>query len=221
MDKQQLKEAVGELNLVDTVSEAGGVSYIDTAVSVMQVYDLIDQLDEPEVLSQEWIEDNTFVVTDEDGDDYAVVENRKLKDKLVPKQELPVIPKYVADWIKKAKRYHSISWVLNYENIKNWSNELTLWCFESGNDDNLHKLARAWLDGYKVEEEPLYYVINNGNYFLLAKDKWNGFIFSTRGNSRLGGAKNSPAKFKLTEQEIKDYDERYWAFAKPVEEMEE
>ena len=28
-------------------------------------------------------------------------------------------------------------------------------------------------------------------------------------------------EFHLTEQEIKDYDERYWAFAKPVEEMEE
>ena len=47
MKKQELKEAVGELNLVDTVFEADGVSYIDTAVSVTQVYDLIDQLEEP------------------------------------------------------------------------------------------------------------------------------------------------------------------------------
>ncbi|WP_373742921.1 DUF1642 domain-containing protein [Jeotgalibaca porci] len=47
MKKEQLKEAVGELNCVDTVFETDGVSYIDTAVSVMQVYDLIDQLDEP------------------------------------------------------------------------------------------------------------------------------------------------------------------------------
>ena len=46
--KEWLKEAVGELNSVDTVFEADGVSYIDTAVSVMQVYDFIDQLDEPE-----------------------------------------------------------------------------------------------------------------------------------------------------------------------------
>ena len=48
MDKNQLKEAVGELNLVDTVFESDGVSYIDTAVSVTQVYDLIDRLEEPE-----------------------------------------------------------------------------------------------------------------------------------------------------------------------------
>ena len=47
MNKQELLEAVGELNLVDTVFDADGVSYIDTAVSIMQVYDLINQLDEP------------------------------------------------------------------------------------------------------------------------------------------------------------------------------
>ena len=48
-DKEWLKEAVGELNLVDTLFEYDGVSYIETAVSVMEVYDLIDQLDEPEI----------------------------------------------------------------------------------------------------------------------------------------------------------------------------
>lgn len=63
MNKEQLKEAVGELNLVDTVFEVDGVSYIDTAVSVTQVYDLIDQLDEPEkvVIPQfvaDWYESN-------------------------------------------------------------------------------------------------------------------------------------------------------------------
>ena len=45
-DKEWLKEAVGELNLADTVFESGGVSYIDTAVSVTQVYDLIDQFED-------------------------------------------------------------------------------------------------------------------------------------------------------------------------------
>ena len=46
--KEWLKEAVGELNLVATEFEADGMSYMDSAVSVTQVYDLIDQLDEPE-----------------------------------------------------------------------------------------------------------------------------------------------------------------------------
>lgn len=47
MKKEQLKEAVGELNLVVTEFEADGMCYMDRAVSVTQVYDLIDQLDEP------------------------------------------------------------------------------------------------------------------------------------------------------------------------------
>ena len=66
-DKEWLKEAVGELDLVNTVFEPDGVSYIDTAVSVMQVYDLIDQLDEPEILSQEWIEEHRKSYTMEDS----------------------------------------------------------------------------------------------------------------------------------------------------------
>jgi len=48
MNKEQLKEAVGELNLVDTVFDSGGVTYIDAAVSWRQVYALISQLDETE-----------------------------------------------------------------------------------------------------------------------------------------------------------------------------
>ena len=52
-DIEWLKEEVGELPCVDTVFSRGGSSYIDSAVPVMAVYDLLDQLDEPEVLSQE------------------------------------------------------------------------------------------------------------------------------------------------------------------------
>ena len=47
MKKEQLKECIGELNLVVTEFEADGMCYMDRAVSVTQVYDLIDQLDEP------------------------------------------------------------------------------------------------------------------------------------------------------------------------------
>lgn len=43
-----LKEEVGELPCVDTVFNSDGSSYIDSAVPVMAVYDLLDQLDESE-----------------------------------------------------------------------------------------------------------------------------------------------------------------------------
>lgn len=47
MKKEELKEEVGKLNLVDTEFEADGLCYMDRAVSVTHVYDLIDQLEEP------------------------------------------------------------------------------------------------------------------------------------------------------------------------------
>ena len=47
MKKEQLKECIGELNLVVTEFEADGMCYMDGAVNVTQVYDLIDQLEEP------------------------------------------------------------------------------------------------------------------------------------------------------------------------------
>ena len=62
------------------------MSYIDTAVSVMQVYDLIDQLDEPETLSEEWLDENksSWMKMKVDGH-YIPVE--KLQNLLVPKQK--------------------------------------------------------------------------------------------------------------------------------------
>lgn len=57
MDKQQLKEEVGKLTLVVTEFEADGMCYMDSAVSVTQVYDLIDQLDEPEKDEPKYVAD--------------------------------------------------------------------------------------------------------------------------------------------------------------------
>ena len=185
MKKEQLKEAVGELNLVDTVFEADGVSYIDTAVSVTQVYDLIDQLDEPEVLSE----------------------------------ELPVIPRFVADWIEEMKQderpfYSVMSTLMNKTN-----HEWAVW--KSANMNFSEIVAQAWLDGYTVEEEPKYYVSERdeeyGGFWFLSKNN-NGDI--SIGVNR-DWSEVDWGRLKLTEQEIKDYDSRYWAFAKKVEELED
>ena len=92
MDKQQLKEEVGKLNLVVTEFEADGMCYMDRAVSVTQVYDLIDHLDEPEVLSHEWIDKNKESrinnLRKRTKDDVVPVD--KLQNLLVLKQELSV-----------------------------------------------------------------------------------------------------------------------------------
>ena len=126
-----------------------------------------------------------------------------------------VIPKYVAEYMELAEGKVPLMRILETatkrDEYPKWKKAYD-WI--SANDETF---ARAWLDGYTVEEEQRYYVINNQNYFLLAKDKGHGFVFSTGGNLKLGNTNSISATFKLTEQEIKDYDERYMAFAIPVE----
>ena len=145
MDKNQLKEAVGELNLVDTVFEADGVSYIDTAVSVMQVYDLIDQLDEPVKV---------------------------------------VVPRFVAEAFEKVKGSNVYAESI-LKDMYNSSDEVANWLVAPSNEK---LLLRAWLDGYEIEKEPLYYAKlkvatlpnwdNNGDdFFATLDDSSGGAVF--------------------------------------------
>src|SRR5699024_10241948 len=70
----------------------------------------INQLDEPEVLSQKWISENVeyayFDMLDGSGrlsSATAIIKPENLQNLLVSKQELPVIPKFVAEWIESRK----------------------------------------------------------------------------------------------------------------------
>lgn len=66
------------------------------------------------------------------------------------------IPQYVADLIEEARTYE---WDLDdlFEHISDslGDTEVSIWFYTLGNID---VLARAWLDGYTVEEEKQYYV---------------------------------------------------------------
>ena len=127
-----------------------------------------------------------------------------------------VVPDFVAEWIESPDR--------DLDDMYVWERPKNVYEWTFGKSDSLENsrykdLLDAITDGYEVEDKQKYYVINNQNYFLLAKDKGHGFVFSTGGNSKIGNTDNISATFKLTEQEIKDYDERYWTFAVKVEEV--
>ena len=176
--------------------------------------DLINQLDEPEVLSQEWLDENKSSWTKLKIDGYYIPVE-KLQNLLVPKQELPVIPKFVAEWIKETKPYKSLRVAFEYiaqRKRDNHDDKLAFWV-EEGNSETF---ARAWLDGYTIEQEPKYRVMD-GNTTLLGRI--NGLMLTTV--EILEYYPEYTPTFEFTEQEIKDYDERYFAFAKPVEELEE
>jgi hypothetical protein len=186
--------------------------------AITRIKKKIDRLDEPEVLSQEWIDDKTFVVTDSDGDDYAVVGHASLQNLIIPKQEIteeqvinwldkndfydhitaetvleravdegelsyygtkysviktPTIPKYVAEWIEEANDRK----LTLYGAICDCPREVDYWLID-GDCSNQGTFARAWLDGYTVEREPLYYALVKGHELVtdagdLTSKYWN------------------------------------------------
>ena len=168
--------------------------------------------DELEVLSQEWIESNS-VYASSDGvtEEYIHVDDLKellvpkhqtvevqkliskysidtmstydvkveregfvkdLQNLLVPKQDKPVIPQFVADWIEKWKREELI--------LRDWSRfnlddeneyEVAEWLYDN-DDDEINILRKFTLIdairyGYEVEKEPHYHVAFRGESNLL------------------------------------------------------
>ncbi|EPD0962628.1 DUF1642 domain-containing protein [Listeria monocytogenes] len=146
------------------------------------------------------------------------------RDLVAPAPVLKV-PQFADDWIKHCKqREYDLACLLDYED-SDMSAEMYEWLISSA--DNQELLARAWLDGYEVEKEPLYYVrlpLSTWNddaaelevinmYVLLNKQSdettFTGLIIN----------KNKKWTTKLTEAEIKGMPEGdiYWQFAVPVE----
>lgn len=147
----------------------------------------------------------------------------------VEEQERIVVPQFVADWISRHKQEgYNLIWSISYEN-NDMPDEIYEWLTSAA--DNQELFARAWLDGYEVEKEPLYYVrlpLSTWNddaaelevinmYVLLNKQSdettFTGLIIN----------KNKKWTTKLTEAEIKGMPggDIYWQFAVLVEELEE
>ena len=128
----------------------------------------VNQLDELEALSQEWIDKNVVYVRGL-GDIFEAVAVESL---LVPKKELPVIPKYVAEYLEYAKKHGSLIKVMELASISGGG--ITMKKEYDWISENSETFARAWLDGYKVEEEPLYHALIKGHELVDSYDiYWN------------------------------------------------
>lgn len=140
--------------------------------------------------------------------------------KQLDEPQKPVVPRFVADWIEYAKKKGD-SLAISF---KPWNlygveySKADRWI-----EDNQETFARAWLYGYEVEKEPLYRVImpnpqsKNGNVLVLRRTQQGTITVNKvkKITARLGEGMD------LTEEEIKSVDERFWAFAVPVEEVAE
>ena len=127
---------------------------------------LINKLDEPEVLSQEWIRNNQ-----ERKGVYFFVNVTKLQNLLVPKQELPLLPKYVHEWITNYRDKYDL-----YPGLRMLENNTFVWGqIYEWYRMNTQKFVNAYLTGeYEVEEEPLYHALIKGHDLVNDYDiYWN------------------------------------------------
>lgn len=94
-----------------------------------------------------------------------------LYDSFFPK---PVVPQYVADWIKKCKMFKSFAVSLSFAlqpsvwEANSLSGECIEWLMDAENQETY---ARAWLDGYEIEKEARYRVrfkgVSNTHTYLV------------------------------------------------------
>lgn len=132
------------------------------------------------------------------------------------------VPKYVAEFIKRYEKVEDekpkISVLDNilrdlYDKYQNdIENKVLDWIARSS---NLLTLIDAVRNGYVVEEEPKYYV-----KLLPMEEGFLNLLTETETYDISSALERKGFKTKFTEKEIKAIDERLWAFAVPVEEVE-
>ena len=119
-----------------------------------------------------------------------------------------VVPAFIDSFIKYTKA-EGMSLFIAMVKVQNKETE---WIIK--HEDTF---ARAWLDGYEIEQEKLYTVEipnPNLNAHVVLQKTGDGLVLVTVGNAGWAEWESS----KLTEAEIKQDFDFLWQFAKPVEE---
>ena len=91
--------------------------------------------------------------------DYLLLSNGEAElylESQLQQQALPVVPECVGEWIEcvKGKNNNALA-LLDDDNMPDDVNE---WLFFQRNDDNINLILRAWLDGYTIEKQKLFYL---------------------------------------------------------------
>src|SRR5699024_943939 len=146
----------------------------------------------------------------------------ELDSQEVLSQELPVVPAWFHEWWKDVYKgegnlLHNIA-QFHDKLYSSETREMGVYIEDSGNKKKLLNIIINELD-YVVEDEQKYFVSSRESvgFWFLSKNNDNEVVIGT--NKDYYDRKWE--SLKLTEEEIKDYDSRYWAFAVKVEELEE
>lgn len=231
-DKEWLKEMVDEKSEVVSSwalgrSEDWYWKNDNLKINKGLLFDLIDQLEKPEITEEQaWSKiklENHYHIAPAYVEVYEKAIKRGIKPEYFNETEKPVIPQIVADYIKDCEE-QAIHWFEAMDGIASdyhadKEDERTKKVYEwvMRNPD---KFVDAFRNGYEVEKEQKYHVVNKENYFMLRKyDGLVDILYASSPMSRDEYGKDT--RFMLTEKEIKDYDPRFWQFAEPVEEVTE
>lgn len=212
----------------------------DTQVCVRVTTDKIAKLDQPEPQSGkvkkineimlELINRKHMDILSDDDITQMLIEALNIVNTLDEPKPV-VVPKETADFIEtydsSNDRYSVLATIMKD----------IIDCYSPDTDDffteSLEKNIQAVLNGYVVEEEKKYYVrlplfeddedaselVPRDKYLTINARSGESYLLSHR--IALAGARSdSDWKSQLTEEQIKSEDERYWAFAVPVEEVE-
>lgn len=135
-------------------------------------------------------------------------------------QAIPAVPEDVAEWIEilKTKGLKPLKNPETYEETgftEETLQDIVFWISEHQED-----YMRAWLDGYTVEKPQLFYIDLPKVFGLSDSTSDSTFVSKAESGIISEFTKGKDYALKLTEQEIKSIDERYWQFAVPVEDGE-
>ncbi|MGM8059529.1 DUF1642 domain-containing protein [Listeria monocytogenes] len=142
------------------------------------------------------------------------------------KAELVVVPQCVDDWFIFCT---SVGYDLaNALYIVKGHMPVAIYEWLQNNNDNQELLARAWMDGYEVEKEPLYYVklpfVSQSTDFEKETTYTYIIVNITTDEMQPSTSNRNYGSWKaeLTESEIKGMPagDIYWQFAVPVRDLE-
>ena len=127
--------------------------------------------------------------------------------------EKVVIPQFVAEFIEDSRNKVGCIVTAIWEMYEFEYERVYEWALQDGNDEVLMK---AFVNGYEIEKEKLYVVELNNDHLTnyLAYDLVDNVFFISRTQEEI----LNKFKKRFTEQEIKNYDERFWPFAVEVAE---
>ena len=191
----------------------------------------INQLDEPEVTLDKAFEKvaESYSMTKEEV--WRRIEWFETHTEVLT-HELPVVPAWFDEWYGEMMDIHEdeflvlniLTGVRNYTDVDYYNSQEHQDFSKEQYIElkyNIEKYTQAVITGhYEVEKEQKYYVINKEKELILG---WSQSAYMTPCIEGYEYMKHNGREnlFQLTEQEIKDYDERYLLFALKVEEVEQ